>query len=60
MTDEEWEELANEFPGSFIAQEWTLHQAWQGMRPDLLVAFRSERLYCALLWLAGMLRRVKP
>lgn len=58
MSDDEWEELASEFPDSLIALEWRLRVAWLNMRRDFIAALGGERLYRVLLWLAGVVRRV--
>ncbi len=60
MTDNEWEELAREFPDSLIAQEWRLHVAWLNVRREFIAALGGERLYRILLWLAGVVRRANP
>ncbi len=59
MSDDEWEELAREFPDSLIALERRLHVAWLNMRREFIAALGGERLYRGLLWLAGVTRRAK-
>lgn len=56
VNDQEWEELANEFPDSLIAHEWRFHVAWQGFRREMIAALGGERLYRFLLWLAKAVR----
>lgn len=49
MSDQEWEELANEFPDSFIALEWRLHVACG----EIFVALGGKHLRRFLLWVTG-------
>ena len=58
MSDDEWKELAGEFPDSLMALEWRLNVAWQGFRREMIAALGGERLYRGLLWLVAVVRRV--
>lgn len=52
MDDEEWRELAEAFPDSFLATRWRLYVAWRDLEPQL-IAFWGERIYGLLLRLDG-------
>ena len=60
MSDDEWKELAGEFPDSLMALEWRLNVAWLNVRREFIAALGGERLYRILLWLAGVVRRANP